>query len=118
VPLSLGFTVGDAIECRYHGLSFDGSGACVGNPHGAGVIPQAARVRTYPMHEAYGLVWIWMGDAAADISALPDYPWLVDPSRYAVAKGTMKIDASYLDHGQPNRSEPRRFRSRRHSGAA
>jgi vanillate O-demethylase monooxygenase subunit len=96
VPLSLGFLDGDAIECRYHGLAFDRTGACVSNPHGDGVIPKAARVATYPLHEAYNLVWIWMGDEVADPAAIAPYPWLADPSRYAVSRGSLKIDANYL----------------------
>jgi phenylpropionate dioxygenase-like ring-hydroxylating dioxygenase large terminal subunit len=24
--------------------------------------PPGARVRAYPLHERYGLLWIWMGD--------------------------------------------------------
>lgn len=96
IPLSLGFLVGDAIECRYHGLAFDQSGRCVSNPHGDGIIPKAAKVASYRVHEAYSLVWIWMGDAAADPSTIPAYPWLADPSRYAVATGSLMINANYL----------------------
>jgi vanillate O-demethylase monooxygenase subunit len=71
VPLSRGYQVGDRIRCAYHGLEFEGSGACVHNPHGP--IPAAARVRAYPLHEAHGGLWIWMGAPdLADPSALPD----------------------------------------------
>lgn len=35
-PLHMGKLVGDAVECPYHGLVFDCSGACVANPHGRG----------------------------------------------------------------------------------
>src|SRR5882757_4446416 len=31
-PLSLGEVVSDGIQCGYHGLTFDGSGACVAIP--------------------------------------------------------------------------------------
>jgi nitrite reductase/ring-hydroxylating ferredoxin subunit len=33
VPLHMGKVIGDAIQCGYHGLQFDGHGACVHNPH-------------------------------------------------------------------------------------
>ena len=35
-PLHMGKIVnGDCVQCPYHGLEFDASGACVLNPHGA-----------------------------------------------------------------------------------
>lgn len=63
LPLSMGRVKGDHLECGYHGLTFDGRGQCVRVP-GATRIPPAARVRSYPVVSRYGLVWIWMGDAA------------------------------------------------------
>ena len=41
-PLHMGKVVrGDRIQCPYHGLEFDASGACVLNPHGTKNIPSA-----------------------------------------------------------------------------
>lgn len=97
VPLSLGKLVGNNVECQYHGLVFDCAGNCVGNPHGEGFIPKAARLKSYPLSEQYGLVWIWMGDPAkADPSLVPDYRWLTDTRNYRQAHGTIKIEANYL----------------------
>ena len=97
IPLSMGKLVGDNVECIYHGLSFNCAGECVDNPHGKGVIPKAAKVRTYPLTERYGLVWIWMGDPErADPSLVPDYHWLTDPVNYRQAHGTIKLKANYL----------------------
>jgi phenylpropionate dioxygenase-like ring-hydroxylating dioxygenase large terminal subunit len=46
-PLSMGKIVGgDRIQCPYHGLEYDGSGACVRNPHGTRNIPPRARVKS------------------------------------------------------------------------
>ena len=43
-PLHMGKIVhGDRIQCPYHGLEFDASGACVLNPHGAEEHPLARR---------------------------------------------------------------------------
>jgi phenylpropionate dioxygenase-like ring-hydroxylating dioxygenase large terminal subunit len=97
IPLSMGKLVGDNVECAYHGLAFDCSGACVDNPHGTGVIPKAAKVRSYPTTEQWGLVWIWMGEAEkADPSLVPDYHWLTDTTRYRQAHGTINLKANYL----------------------
>lgn len=62
LPLSMGRIKGDAIECGYHGLTFDGCGTCIAAPTQA-QIPRLARVRSYPVQDRYGLLWIWMGDA-------------------------------------------------------
>ena len=75
MPLSKGKLVGDRMECYYHGLQFDGDGACVHVP-GQATIPPGARVRTYPVVEKYNWVWIWMGDPAlADEGRIVPYPW-------------------------------------------
>jgi phenylpropionate dioxygenase-like ring-hydroxylating dioxygenase large terminal subunit len=72
-PLHRGMRDGDTIECPYHGLRFDLSGACVFNPHGQGRIPGAARVPAYAVEERAGVVWLWPGDPAlADPNAIPD----------------------------------------------
>lgn len=79
-PLHMGKLVGDVVECGYHGLQFDCSGACVSNPHGDGRIPAAARVRQFPAVDRHSLIWIWPGDAAlADPALIPDYGHLTSP---------------------------------------
>lgn len=60
LPLSMGRIKGDAIECGYHGLTFDGCGSCIEAPTQV-QIPSMARVRSYPVQDRYGLLWIWMG---------------------------------------------------------
>jgi vanillate O-demethylase monooxygenase subunit len=94
-PLHMGRRVGDVIECAYHGLRFDGSGQCVFNPHGNGMIPPRAQVRSYPLVERDGLLWIWMGDAqAADPAAIPEFAFHVDPE-FQNVKGYTCATAHY-----------------------
>jgi vanillate O-demethylase monooxygenase subunit len=79
LPLSMGKLVGDTLQCHYHGLRYDKSGACVRVP-GQDMIPRSAKVKTYPVVARHRWLWIWMGDpAAADPAAIPDYHWLDDP---------------------------------------
>lgn len=110
VPLSMGLRQGDDIVCKYHGLKFDCSGACNRNPHGNGHIPRAARVRTYPLLERFGFLWIWMGDAPADESRLPEVSPLTDGHPHSVGFTYMHrktyyelitdnvMDLSHVDH--------------------
>lgn len=73
VPLHLGAVVdGDRIRCSYHGLEFDGGGACVRNPHTSGRIPPAAKVKSYTALQRHGMVWVWLGDGEADRDLIPD----------------------------------------------
>lgn len=73
-PLHMGKVLpGGRIQCPYHGLQFDASGACVHNPHGGGAIPPTAQVRTYPVVEKHLCLWVWMGNRAPDESRIPDF---------------------------------------------
>ena len=94
-PLSMGKRSGDEVSCPYHALRFNAVGMCVHNPHGAGVIPKAARVRTFPLTERFGFIWIWMGDAPAEPSALPDYSPLETGHPNAVGYTYMKMKSNY-----------------------
>jgi phenylpropionate dioxygenase-like ring-hydroxylating dioxygenase large terminal subunit len=94
-PLHLGRRVGDDVVCAYHALRFDCSGACTHNPHGNGLIPKAAKVRSFPLLEKYGFIWIWMGEQAADPSLLPDFGVLDDGHPNALAHTYMHMDVNY-----------------------
>ncbi len=79
LPLSLGAVVGDRLQCGYHGLLYDTNGVCVSVP-GQSTVPPGARIRSYPVAERWGWVWIWMGDPErADRSQIEDFHWLDDP---------------------------------------
>lgn len=79
LPLSLGRLQDDTVECGYHGLVYDRSGACIKVP-GQERIPRGARVRSYPVVDRHAYVWIWMGDPElADESKIPDFSRLTDP---------------------------------------
>jgi phenylpropionate dioxygenase-like ring-hydroxylating dioxygenase large terminal subunit len=77
-PLSKGRLIGDRLECGYHGFTFDPSGTCVAVP-GQSRVPGSANVRSYPLVEKQGAVWVWPGDPAlADASRIPEHPWVTD----------------------------------------
>jgi phenylpropionate dioxygenase-like ring-hydroxylating dioxygenase large terminal subunit len=90
-----GKVIDDALQCPYHGLRFDKSGACVHNPHGNGAIPPRARVNSYPLVERHHALWIWMGDPnKADPAAIPDFS-LYDDSTFVSSRGYLRVKANY-----------------------
>ena len=96
-PLHLGKRVGDdEVQCPYHALRFDSRGECTHSPHGDGTVPARACVRTFPLVERYGFLWIWMGEARrADPSKIPAYTHLETAPPTAVAHGYMHMPANY-----------------------
>lgn len=93
-PLSLGELVGDHVQCGYHGMVFNGAGRCERIP-GQAAIPPSACVRSFPLVERYGAVWIWMGDPG-----LADPALIVEVQRYG-QPGWALVDGQYL-HFQTN----------------
>jgi phenylpropionate dioxygenase-like ring-hydroxylating dioxygenase large terminal subunit len=96
LPLSKGRVRGNHLQCGYHGLTFDGTGVCVHAPTQAAP-PDAPPIRTYPVHENMGMVWIWMGDPAKadtdDIYDLPQY----HQDDWGVGFGdALDVEANYL----------------------
>ncbi|WP_044558579.1 aromatic ring-hydroxylating dioxygenase subunit alpha [Azospirillum sp. B4] len=94
-PLHRGTLKDGAVHCAYHGLAFDGRGACVLNPHGDGTIPKAAKVTSYPVVERHSAVWIWMGDSAlADPALITDFSCM-DKTAFHVGKRYLHVKANY-----------------------
>src|SRR6202521_5766240 len=95
-PLHMGKDVnGDRIQCPYHGLEFNSSGACALNPHGAN-IPSRLRVRSYPVTEKHKAIWIWMGEQAPDPAKVPDFSVLDNvPEAHATKRDRITIRANY-----------------------
>ncbi len=72
LPLSQGRIVGDTLQCRYHGMRFDGAGRCVDLPSG-GPVSDRLCVTPYPLVQRWQWLWIWMGDPElTDPAAIPD----------------------------------------------
>lgn len=80
-PLSAGRMIpgpggGEVVECPYHGWKFRTDGVCAEIP--SLVSDQAMevdriRVRSYPVREQQGLVWIWMGSDPRPTAPAPDH---------------------------------------------
>lgn len=103
-PLHLGRVERDGIVCGYHGLTFDRTGRCVRVP-GQDQIPERARVRSFPVVEQDGFVWIWTGEVAkADPAQIVRFAWQNDtenwPSKhaiYAIRSAAMQMVDNLMD---------------------
>jgi phenylpropionate dioxygenase-like ring-hydroxylating dioxygenase large terminal subunit len=93
-PLSKGRIEKGVIFCGYHGLGFDGSGACVSNPHGpCGNL----KVQSYPVREKHHGIWIWMGDPQrAETVEIPDMTIFDDVPSTAYSNGYLWGAANYM----------------------
>ena len=97
LPLSKGALKDDAIECGYHGLTFDGSGKCIAAPTQPEQIPEKARVRSYPVVDRYRLLWIWMGEPElADPNDIVHIENFDNPDWGCTEGGTMEMECNYL----------------------
>ena len=95
MPLSLGrITAEGRLVCAYHGLAYDGSGACVHVPGQDS--PGGIRIRHYPVVERAGIIFVWMGQPSRAAAAeIPDCGWLENP-RHRVSKLYRKVRGNYL----------------------
>jgi phenylpropionate dioxygenase-like ring-hydroxylating dioxygenase large terminal subunit len=64
MPLKDGRLLADGtLECAYHGFCYSSSGNCVRIPsQPEGAIPSKAKLKSFPVIEQDGLVWLWPGD--------------------------------------------------------
>ena len=73
MKLSFGFVRGDHIACLYHGWQYDAAGQCRYIPaHPDVEVPKSICVKTWPVAEAGGMVWVWLAAGAAPQA--PDLP--------------------------------------------
>jgi len=94
-PLSLGRVEQDLIVSSYSGFAYGADGACVRVPTQVEV-PYGARVRSFPVREQDGLVWVWFAEPGlADLRQPPRAPWLVD-DRWSTLGGEWVTGANFL----------------------
>jgi vanillate O-demethylase monooxygenase subunit len=84
------------VQCGYHGLTLDAQGRCVRIP-GQAIIPDRARVQSFPVRESMGLAWVWLGKPeAADATKLIDLPQYHDGTFSLIQGDALAIDCNYL----------------------
>ncbi len=81
--LAKGWVEGDHIKCPFHGIEYDINGKCVHVPsEGRASAADFSRLRlkTYPVREIGGIIFIWYGDGAPDKE--PDYFDVINDPRF------------------------------------
>ena len=91
--LSLGYVENGNLVCGYHGLVMGHDGKTVSMPmQRVGGFPC---VKSFPVIEKYGFVWVWPGDPAkADASLLPVLEW-AESDEWAYGGGLYHINCDY-----------------------
>jgi len=91
--MSLGYVDNGNLVCGYHGLVMGCDGKVVSMPMQR--VAGFPCVKSYPVVERYGFVWVWPGDAEkADESLIPHLAWAEDPE-WAYGGGMYHINCDY-----------------------
>ena len=71
-PLSAGSVDDGCLVCPYHGWKFADEGRCVEVPSSGvdAAVPPSAHLRVVHVEERYGLVWLCLGEPAAEIPTI------------------------------------------------
>ncbi|MFC7461534.1 Rieske 2Fe-2S domain-containing protein [Hydrogenophaga defluvii] len=92
-PLSLGKVEGDTLVCGYHGLAMGCDGKTVSMP--CQRVRGFPAIRSFPVHEAHGFLWVWPGDVAkANTALVPHFEWQGNPA-FAYGGGLYHIACDY-----------------------
>ena len=114
-PLSAGKLVsrpdeGETVECCYHGWRFKPDGVCAAIPslvEDQAYEPDRIRVRSYPLHESQGMVFVWMSSdprgAGEPDHEPPQFPGVVGGEAKLVE--WMDFDA-HIDHAVVGLMDP------------
>jgi phenylpropionate dioxygenase-like ring-hydroxylating dioxygenase large terminal subunit len=95
LPLTKGKLLGDIVQCGYHGVEYESSGKCLHVP-GQKAPPPDAYIKSYPVAERYGWVFLWMGDpSAADTTPVPEFSNRVDDPEWYTFRDLLPLKCNY-----------------------
>jgi vanillate O-demethylase monooxygenase subunit len=92
-PLSLGKVCDGQLVCGYHGLAMGCDGKTVSMPLQR--VQGFPQIRSFPVVEKYGFIWVWPGDVAqADPAKIHHLEWAENPD-WAYGGGLYHIKCDY-----------------------
>ncbi|NJM46323.1 MAG: aromatic ring-hydroxylating dioxygenase subunit alpha [Alkalinema sp. RU_4_3] len=93
LSLSMGQVRGDQLVCPYHGLHYDAKGHCSHIPaHPDATIPPTLVLPTYPVKEAYGLIWTCL--AGHTKQTLPEFGEWEDSDYQQILPDALTVNTS------------------------
>ena len=98
IPLSMGHVNGDQLVCKYHGFHYSTEGRCVlipADPNAS--IPAKLCLKTYPVKEAYGLIWTSLAggkDHTLEDHPLPDFQEWDNPDYQQILPDAVNLNAA------------------------
>ena len=107
IPLSDGRVQGNEVACCYHGWRFDKSGCCTDIPslttaqRAEGFELGRIKVKSYPVRELAGQLFIWLGASEPDAALLPALPLTAAPN----LTETLEFPC-YIDHAVVGLMDP------------
>jgi phenylpropionate dioxygenase-like ring-hydroxylating dioxygenase large terminal subunit len=90
-PMFFGRNEECGLRCVYHGWKFDRHGRCTDMPSEPpdSLFKTKVTIKSYPTHEAGGVVWTYMGPAAV-MPPPPDYEWVRAPRTHRFVSKTFE----------------------------
>ncbi len=104
--LSAGNFDGREVECCYHGWRFDTGGQCTAIPAlvpGQTFAPSRVHVRSYPVREVQGNIWVFFGEDPAAAPEIPDIDGFYDAAPRLVETVSF---AAAIDHAVVGLMDP------------
>jgi len=93
--LLLGRIEGCGIRCIYHGWKFSIDGTVLDTPNVQDPkFKTRVRARAYPVREAGGLIWVYLGQAGTT-PAFPDWPWMHLAQKHRI-NASATINCNYV----------------------
>jgi phenylpropionate dioxygenase-like ring-hydroxylating dioxygenase large terminal subunit len=108
IPLHFGSVQGAEVECCYHGWRFRGDGQCTAIPsliEGQPLDPSRIHVRTFPLVERQGVIWIYMASESGTTPS-SEPPLLSDVSASALHMRERMSFPCAIDHAVVGLMDP------------